>query len=141
MIVANGSSETAAPFEGLFGDTSELRVLEKLLALRSFTLNQKEVAERVDISRQSAAKVLEKFLKWGIVIGDSKGNQVLYRLNEGSPICYAADVLNGSLIERISGKEVLDRAPVIDLAKMSKDYQVLAVVKKPGAKPLVATAA
>lgn len=114
--------ETDVPFEGVFGDTSQLRIAEKLLAMRSFQLNQKEIAERVGITRQSAAKALETFHKWGLVTREEKGNQVLYQLDESSVLGYAIDALNGALLEIITGKELVERTPTLDLSKWSKDF-------------------
>lgn len=142
-MVTNEAKEQARPFEGLLGDTTELRIAEKLMALRSFLLNQKEVAERVGITRQSAAKVLEKFQKWGLVLSESKGNQLLYKLNEGSPLSFGIDALNGALLEILTGQELVDRTPTIEVSKMGRDF-----VRIPGATglkgkrtPLSATAA
>jgi len=93
------------PFERLFGDTSELRVIESLLPKRERDFNITEIAEESDISRQAAIPVVRKFLEWDLLKIDSKrGNANYYKVNEDSDFIKAFREINGSLIEKVMGR-------------------------------------
>lgn len=106
----------AEPFEKLFGDTSELRVIESLLPKRDRDFNITEIAEESDISRQAAIPVVKKFLEWNLLKIDSKrGNANYYKVNEDSDFIKAFKEINGSMIEQLLGRsqpEIVQHAPV-----------------------------
>ncbi len=96
----------AEPFEKLFGDTSELRIIESIISKRGYDFNMTEIAEESDISRQAAIPVVKKFLEWGLIKLDSKrGNANYYTVNEDSDFIRAFKDINRSLIEKLAGKE------------------------------------
>ncbi|MCK9278853.1 MAG: ArsR family transcriptional regulator, partial [Methanoculleus sp.] len=56
------------PFEGVFGNTCELRLLEFLLPLYDMKFNVTELSEEAGVSRVTAGRVVKKFVEWGILI-------------------------------------------------------------------------
>ena len=100
----------AEPFEKIFGDTSELRVIESLLPNKNRDFNITEIAEESDISRQAAIPVVKKFLQWDLLKIDSKrGNANYYKINEDSDFIKAFREINNSIITCILGEELLSR--------------------------------
>ena len=100
----------AEPFEKIFGDTSELRVIESLLPNKNRDFNITEIAEESDISRQAAIPVVKKLLQWNLLKIDSKrGNANYYKVNEDSDFIKAFREINNSIITRILGEELLSR--------------------------------
>lgn len=96
----------AEPFEKLFGDTSELRVIESLIPKRNYNFNVTEIAEESDISRQAAIPVVRKFLEWGLIELDSKhGNANYYKVNEESSFIKAFKDINKDQIKMIIGDQ------------------------------------
>jgi hypothetical protein len=97
----------AEPFEKLFGDTSELRVIESLLPKKNRDFNITEMAEESDISRQATIPVVKKFLQWNLLKIDSKhGNANYYKINEDSDFIKAFREINNSIITHILGEEL-----------------------------------
>ncbi len=100
----------AEPFEKIFGDTSELRVIESLLPNKNRDFNITEIAEESDISRQAAIPVVKKLLQWNLLKIDSKrGNANYYKVNEDSDFIKAFREINNSIITCILGEELLSR--------------------------------
>jgi predicted transcriptional regulator len=94
----------AEPFEKLFGDTSELRVIESLIPKRDYNFNITEIAEESNISRQAAIPVVKKFLEWEMIKIDSKrGNANYYKINEDSELIKAFNNINKYIIKKIIG--------------------------------------
>jgi len=86
------------PFEGLFGNTVELRVLEKLIASPNTEFNVAELSSMARVHRDSASKVINKFLRWNVLIRITKGKMDFYRLNSDEPLVISINALNDSLI-------------------------------------------
>jgi hypothetical protein len=71
------------PFEGILGNTKELRVLERLIASPSVEFNPTNLGRMAGISRDSAIKTIEKLAHWNLLVfTDRKGNMDFYKLNE-----------------------------------------------------------
>jgi hypothetical protein len=99
----------AMPFEKIFGDTSELRVIQFLLPMKRYEFNMSELAEGAGVSRQALNGVVRKLLKWNILKITSKHlNANYYSLNEDSGFIEVFENLNNRIIEQILGKEALD---------------------------------
>ena len=78
------------PFEGIIGNTKELRALQKLLAMSGFDFNISELSRTIGVSRNSGAEITEKFLQWGIVNRKMRrGNMDFFKLNLESPLVIA----------------------------------------------------
>ncbi len=96
------------PFEGVFGNTAELRMLEFLLPLEGIDFNITELAEEVGISRPTAQKIVKKFLEYGILkISREQGGVKYYELNPASPFVVLMNEINNVLIARMVGPEVM----------------------------------
>ena len=109
------------PFEGVFGNTCELRLLEFLLPLDDMRFNVTELSEEVGVSRVTAGRVVKKFVKWGILVA-TNDRIPQYSINPASPIVRSVDVMNNALIGRMLGDEKVqeiqgylrDHAPIAD---------------------------
>jgi hypothetical protein len=85
MAVEVDESDFSRPFAAILGDTSELKILERLLAMPGFTFNLTELAKEGIVSRPIAQKIIEKFLRWQIVaIVEEHGQRRTYRLSKDS---------------------------------------------------------
>jgi len=99
----------SAPFEKIFGDTSELRVIQFLLPMNGLEFNISDMARGADVSRQALNNVVKKLLKWNVLKITSKhGNANYYALNENSGFIEAFKNLNNRIIEQMLGEETLD---------------------------------
>ncbi len=94
----------ARPFEGVFGNTCELRLIEFLLPLDGMEFNITELAEEAGVSRVTAGRVVKKFVEWGILTATSDPIP-RYSIDPSSPIVQSIDVMNNSLIGRMLGDE------------------------------------
>jgi len=95
------------PFEGLFGNNCELRMIQYLLSLEGIEFNLTELAEEVGVSRPSATKSVKRFVEWGLVNARTKKKITYYSLNRESPIVETILQLDNLLIERMLGDEAL----------------------------------
>lgn len=95
-------------FEGVFGNTAELRLLEFLLPLEGLSFNLSELAEEAEVSRPTVQKVVEKFVKHGIMkISESRGNTRFYEINPISPFVILFEEINNLLIEEMLDADTL----------------------------------
>ncbi len=92
------------PFEKVFGNTCELRLIEFLLPLEGIEFNITELSEETNVSRVTVGKVVKKFVKWGILTANNARIQQ-YSINPTSPIVQSVEILNNSLIGRMLGNE------------------------------------
>ncbi len=100
----------AAPFEGLLGDTSELRAIQFLLPLRGLEFNVSELARGTGISRQTMVSVTKKLIKWNVLKLTSRhGNANYYAINDDSMFVEAFESLNNCIIEQMLGEDELNR--------------------------------
>jgi hypothetical protein len=96
------------PFERLLGDTSELRILHYLLPLNGSEFNMTEIAIGAGISRQTAIRMVNKFMKWGILkITCKRGNAYYYALREDAVFIEVLESLNYCIINQMLGKKTM----------------------------------
>ncbi len=94
------------PFEGLLGNSSELRMIEYLLPLDRIEFSIGELAKNVGISKIIADRNVKKFVKWGLLsITRKTGSISYYSINQNSPIVKCIEQFNNALIENILGDE------------------------------------
>lgn len=99
--------EMEPPFEGIFGSTPELKTLQFLIAHSHFDYTKKELAEHAGISRQTVYKVLDLFLKWGVVKETRKiGNVTLYTLNKKNRLVESFKRFDNEIIDIIAQEEL-----------------------------------
>jgi len=95
------------PFEGIFGSTPELKVLQFLLAYSHFDYTKKELAEHAGISRQTVYNVIDLFLTWGIMKETRKiGNVTLYTLDKTNHLVQAFKKFDDKIIDIIASEEL-----------------------------------
>lgn len=92
------------PFEGILGNTCELRLLEFLLPLDGMEFNVTELSEEAGVSRVTAGRVVKKFVEWGILNANDR-RTTGYSVNRSSPIVVSLDKMNNALIGRMLGDE------------------------------------
>ncbi len=115
----------SAPFEKIFGDTSELRVIQFLLPMNGLEFNISDMARGADISRQALNNVVKKLLKWNVLKITSKhGNANYYALNETSGFIEAFENLNNRIIEQMLGEETLAEIADYSLERCIQIQQV-----------------
>lgn len=96
------------PFEGLLGNSSELKMIEYLLPLDEIEYDITELSKDVGISRPTTTEIVNKFVKWGILkLTRTTGNMTYYSINNKSPIVESIEQFNNTLIENILGDEML----------------------------------
>jgi DNA-binding transcriptional ArsR family regulator len=91
------------PFEGLFGDTCETRLLQFLLPMYGIEFEMAELVEEIGLTRQSIAKAMNKFSDRGMVKIRKEGRTPLYSINEESPLVKRLEDFDNSLIESMVG--------------------------------------
>lgn len=102
------------PFEGILGNTKELRVLERLIASPRIEFNPTDLGRMTGVSRDSAIKTIEKLTQWNIIIFSSrKGNMDFFKLNEEEPMVIALKAFNDSIIVQMF-PEVVDELDQIE---------------------------
>jgi len=92
------------PFEGVFGNTCELRLLEFLLPLDGMKFNITELSEEAGVSRVTVGRVVKKFVEWEILTATNDPIP-RYSINPASPIVRSIDTMNNALIGRMLGDE------------------------------------
>lgn len=91
------------PFEGLFGDTCETRLLQFLLPMYGIEFEMTELVEEIGLTRQSIAKAMNKFAERGMVKIRKEGRTPLYSINDESPLVKRLEDFDNSLIESMVG--------------------------------------
>ncbi|MHB8119058.1 MAG: hypothetical protein ACYDHX_10085 [Methanothrix sp.] len=106
-----------APFEGLLGDTSELRTIQFLLPVKGLEFNISELARGTGITRQTMIRIVRKFAKWNILCIASKHAGVnYYALNRNSGFIGAFENLDNRIIEQMLDTQTL--------AKIAADHSI-----------------
>src|SRR5437879_5100530 len=98
------SKDEARPFENLLGETSELRLIEKLLSMPAFEFSMTELAQTAGLSRLSTYRAVRKFEKWAVVSALPRGRRTRYQLNSESRIVRSFYDFNHALIEQFAGE-------------------------------------
>lgn len=92
------------PFEGLFGDTCETRLLQFLLPLYGIEFEMTDLTEEIKLTRQSISKAMKKFSDRDMVKIRKEGRTWLYSINEESPLVKHLEDFDNSLIESMIGE-------------------------------------
>jgi hypothetical protein len=95
-------SKEERPFEGILGNTVQLRLLENLIANGPANFNKRELGEVAGIARASTDKAIESFLEWGILkVSEKHGAMTLYALDFDSALVRSMIMFNESIIRRL----------------------------------------
>jgi hypothetical protein len=89
------------PFEGLFGDTPETRLLEHFLSMPRATFTVKELLEQVNISRPTLMDKLARFVELDVLDEVRTVRPMVFQLNSDSDLVSAVNILNFALIDQI----------------------------------------
>lgn len=96
------------PFEGIFGNNVELRIIEFLLPFRGVEFNITDLATEASVSRTTADRVVKKFLEWGFMRISRTDNTIkYYQVNEDSPIYKNFIDLDNKILELMLSDEEL----------------------------------
>jgi DNA-binding MarR family transcriptional regulator len=93
------------PFEGLFGDTCETRLLQFLLPMYGIEFDMADLTEEIKLTRQSVSKAMKKFSNRGMVKIRKEGRTWFYSINEDSLLVKRLEDFDNSLIESMLGRE------------------------------------
>jgi len=107
------------PFEGVLGNTAELRVLERLIASPNTEFNVTELSYMTGVHRDSASKVINNFLRWNVLLRTTKGKMDFYRLNCDEPLVVSINAFNDSLIMQMFPEVKADAEGQEDGSKVS----------------------
>ena len=64
------------PFEGLFGDTCETRLLQFLLPMYGIEFDMADLTEEIKLTRQSISKAMKKFSRPGYGENPERGTHL-----------------------------------------------------------------
>lgn len=93
------------PFEGLFGDTCETRLLQFLLPMYGIEFDMADLVKEIGLTRQSIAKAMNKFAAKGMVKIRKEGRTPRYSINEDSHLVKRLEEFDNTLIASIIGEE------------------------------------
>lgn len=100
----HGDEEYTLPFEDIFGDTPELRVIEALMATSSPTgsleFTWEDLMELCDLAENDLYKI-EKLVEWGVISARPNNEETLYRMDHGTEFTQTFMYLNNLIIEKI----------------------------------------
>jgi DNA-binding MarR family transcriptional regulator len=103
--------EKHLPFERLFGNTAELRIVEFLLPLEGIGFNVIELAQNTETSVDKVTRVADKFVKWDLLKVTQNENESreirknYYSINRDSEIIEAILNFNNAIIDKLLEKE------------------------------------
>lgn len=125
----------ARPFEGVFGDTTELKVIQFLLPLSDLEFNISEISRSIGVSRQTLVPVIKKLTKWNVLkIVSRHGNAKYYAMNRDAGIIEAFENLNNYVTEQMLGEETLSQ-----IDQYCQEHSPMAIPPRAEKKSLYAT--
>jgi len=111
----------SAPFEGLLGNSNELKIIQFLLPLGSLEFNISEIARGTGVTRQTLEPVIRKLNKWHVIkIASKHGNANYYVMDGNSGFIEVFEDLNNRLIEQMLGEETLEEIAMCSLEQHIK---------------------
>ena len=88
------------PFEGVLGNTVQLRLLQHLMSTPRLDFNITELQRITKVSRSSVDRTIKNFVQWGMVRETGRrGNMTFYAINEESQLVRSMRQFNNSLME------------------------------------------
>ena len=89
------------PFEGVLGNTVELRTIERLLASPRAEFNVSDLARMTGVSRGSSTLVIRTFLEFGIIeAAGMRAGVEYFRLREDDPLTLSVIAFNDMLLQK-----------------------------------------
>ena len=95
--------EKHLPFERIFGNTAELRVIEFLLSLKDIMFSVDELSELTDTSIHAlCSRVIPRLLTFEVLKSDKKSNgNYYYGINSESVIIKSLETIDNDIIEHL----------------------------------------
>jgi|GEM_PF-1185326 len=101
------------PFMGLFGNSSELKLIHSLLPMKEMEFNITDLKDLTDLTRPVITRIVKKFAEWGILeVASKSGNVNFYMLNNSSPFVILFKNLNSKIIEQMLDEDTLNEVYV-----------------------------
>ena len=98
----------AKPFEGILGNSCELRTIEFLLPLKEMEFNITELGDEIGVTWPTINKTIKKFVEYGVMkVACERNGTKYYQIDESSPFVLLFENLNNLLIEHMLGEEML----------------------------------
>ena len=104
------------PYEGIFGNTPELKLFEYLIPLKGLGFNALELAKEINTTVAQTYRIAENLVKWDVLTVIHKDNDsrqirnTLYSINHDSLIVQAVISLdNAILYEMLDSKDKDDK--------------------------------
>ena len=94
------------PFEGVLGDTYELKVIEFLLPLEGLGFTVSELSNEIGLDRNVMFDIVERLKDWEIINKKYSGG-MKYSLNANSSIVKAINYINNAIIAKMIEKETI----------------------------------
>ena len=94
--------QSLIPFEGILGDTPEMRIIEYMMALSRYSFSISELALTVNMSIRETKSIMAKFEQWNMV---KKIRHNEYRINSDSKLIRAIIGLNETIIGELFSDE------------------------------------
>jgi hypothetical protein len=105
--------EMVKPFMGLFGNSSELKLIHSLLPMKEMEFNITDLKDLTDLTRPVITRIVKKFAEWGILeVASKSGNVNFYMLNNSSPFVILFKNLNSKIIEQMLDEDTLNEVYV-----------------------------
>jgi DNA-binding transcriptional regulator GbsR (MarR family) len=96
-------------FEGVMGNTSNLRVIKFLLPFTHAQFNEKDLMEEVGVSKPTMIKVIKKLVEFEMIVPtERRGNSTYYRVNTSSPFIKAFEDIDNLIIQYKYGDLMVD---------------------------------
>lgn len=103
-------------FEGLMGNTSNLRVIKFLLPFIHAQFNEKDLMEEVGVSKPTMIKIIKKLVEFEMIVPTGKrGNSTYYRVNTSSPFIKMFENLDNLVIHYKYGDLMTDEVGELEL--------------------------
>ena len=100
------ATKSNKPFEGILGDSTELRIIQFMLPLDGIAYSSQELAENIQSSVRETNIALDKLCLWGIM---KRINQNTFEVSKESPLIESINNFNnvmiGMIIEEIERKK------------------------------------
>ncbi len=106
-----GDGEADRPFDGLFGDTAELRVLQEIVADPYSDHSHRDLMELTELSDPSVRRAVRVLTTAGVIRNISTARRSpMYRANQDSRRLSALMFLTYAILDDKTGSETMDGA-------------------------------
>ena len=88
--------EDYGPFNGIFGTSKNVELLQLLLSMPDLQLNMSQLSRVLGISYKTVSKIIKHIEKFNVIqnLQEGKGREKVYQLNFSSPIVQLLEKIN-----------------------------------------------